>query len=378
MKLTFLLIISLALNIKSFSQNKTLATINISNSGNAEFKNNVVEIPWALVQNKIANIDTARLILLDAISKQQIPFQFEKKGTELIQNLLVQISINSNQSKNIILSYGKRLAFLPKTYGRYIPERKDDFAWENDKIAFRMYGKALELTPKEMGYGMDVWVKRTDKLILNERYKRGEYHIDHGDGMDYYHVGRSLGAGRIMPFLNDSICYSRNYTDYKVLDNGPLRTTFQLIYDEWQIGNIKLKATKTISLDAGSQMNKISVQYFTADLETIPLAAGIVTRKELGVKYLDEQSGIMSFWEPTHGEDGTTAVACIFQSPVTRMIEINGQLLAKINTDKNKQITYYAGACWDKAGDFLNAKSWNLYLENFKSSLDHPVLVKVQ
>ena len=28
----------------------------------------------------------------------------------------------------------------------YVPERKDDFAWENDKIAFRAYGKALRKT----------------------------------------------------------------------------------------------------------------------------------------------------------------------------------------------------------------------------------------
>lgn len=69
-------------------------------------------------------------------------------------------------------------------YGRYVPERKGDFAWENDKITFRMYGKVLESTPKEMAYGIDVWVKKTDRMVLNERYKRGHYHDDLGDGMD--------------------------------------------------------------------------------------------------------------------------------------------------------------------------------------------------
>ena len=32
----------------------------------------------------------------------------------------------------------------PKVYGRHVPERKDDFAWENEYAAFRMYGPALK------------------------------------------------------------------------------------------------------------------------------------------------------------------------------------------------------------------------------------------
>jgi hypothetical protein len=31
-----------------------------------------------------------------------------------------------------------------RVYGRFNRERFDDFAWENDKVAFRMYGEALE------------------------------------------------------------------------------------------------------------------------------------------------------------------------------------------------------------------------------------------
>ena len=162
-----------------------------------------------------------------------------------------------------------------------------------------------------------------------------------------------------------------------MLDNGPLRTTFQLIYNEWKVGDVKLKAIKTITLDAGSQLNKISVQYFTSDLEEIPVVAGIITRKQLGVKYLNEQNGIMSYWEPEHGVDGTTGVACIFPAPVKQMIELDGQLLTKTLTDKNKQIVYYAGACWDKAGDLPNHKSWILYLENFRTLLDNQILIKI-
>ena len=42
-----------------------------------------------------------------------------------------------------------------KVFGRHVPERKDDFAWENDRIAFRMYGPALE-ADGEISSGIDV------------------------------------------------------------------------------------------------------------------------------------------------------------------------------------------------------------------------------
>ena len=91
-------------------------------------------------------------------------------GKSTIQNLLFQISVESNATLVLHIKKGKPIKISAKTYCRYVPEREDDFAWENDKIAFRAYGKALEKTNGN-AYGMDVWVKSTDRLVINERYK---------------------------------------------------------------------------------------------------------------------------------------------------------------------------------------------------------------
>ncbi|MCJ8295019.1 MAG: DUF4861 domain-containing protein, partial [Colwellia sp.] len=44
-----------------------------------------------------------------------------------------------------------------KAYAKFVPEREDDFAWENDLVAFRMYGPAS----KSIGtvIGVDCWIK---------------------------------------------------------------------------------------------------------------------------------------------------------------------------------------------------------------------------
>src|SRR3546814_4454501 len=131
----------------------------------------------------------------------------------------------------------------------------DDFAWGNDKIAFRMDGKALEGTAGD-AHGIDVWVKRTSELVINKWYKSGDYHKDHGDGMDYYSVGMTLGAGDIVPFTGDTLWFPNHYRGYQVLDNGPLRSTFRLDFEQWNAGGMPVKVSKLVSLDAGSRMNR--------------------------------------------------------------------------------------------------------------------------
>lgn len=353
-------------------------TIVVANPLAAQRQEEVIEIPWAQIVKAYPGLDTAHFKVINSTTKKELPFQLEYKGMKEVQNLLVQLSVPAKGSVKLQLASGKPKAFPSKTFARYVPERKDDFAWENDKIAFRMYGKALESTPKEMAYGMDVWVKRTDRLIINERYKRGEYHVDHGDGMDYYHVGLTLGAGDIAPFIHDTIWFPKNYRDWKVLDNGPLRSTFQLSYEEWTAAGRKLKATKTISLDAGSQFNKIEVMYETSDNQALPLVVGIIKRKETGSMLLDEKNSVLGYWEPQHGVDGTTGVACIIVTPVSQMMVRYGQLLAETKLPATGSMVYYNGAAWDKAGQITSANDWFRHIYSFQHRINNPFRISIK
>ena len=58
----------------------------------------------------------------------------------------------------------------PKVYGRFVPERKDDFAWENEYAAFRMYGPALR--PENPSNGVDLWLKASPELVVDRFYYR--------------------------------------------------------------------------------------------------------------------------------------------------------------------------------------------------------------
>lgn len=371
-----LLLVYCSLTYAAFAQSDIKVAIVITNPYNFERKEELVSVSWDDVISKYPSIDPANFRIINAITQKEVAYQLEYRGETAIQNLLVQVDVAANNSLKLILQTGKPGLFTAKTYSRFVPERKDDFAWENDKIAFRMYGKAIEGTSED-AYGIDVWVKSTDKLILNERYKRGKYHIDQGDGMDYYHVGLTLGAGNIAPYVNDTICYSKNYHNWKILDNGPLRSTFQLYYDEWNVVGMPVKAVKTISLDAGSLLNRIEATYQYKNNIELPIVVGIVKRKEAGTMLLDEQKGIMAYWEPQHGADGITGIGSILLSPVVSMQVNNEQLLTQIIAKNNEPIIYYTGAAWNKAQTITNAKAWFNYLQIFQQRLQQPMKVTV-
>ena len=368
-------LLALILPIAILAQTK--ATIRIQNNSTLERKEAVVALKWETILLHYPQIDTTNFVVIDAVTKKQVPFQLEHRGFSTIQNLLIQVNVKSKSTLSLLIQKGNPEVFVAKTYARFVPERKDDCAWEYEEIAFRTYGKAIEKT-KEDAYGLDVWVKRTDKLIINERYKLGNYHIDIGNGMDYYHVGFSLGAGNMAPYVNDTIRYSANYHQWKVLDNGPLRSSFQLTYDSWDAGGIKVRATKNISLDAGSQLNRIENVYSFEDSKPMPVVVGIIKRPETGIISLNEQQGIMGYWEPTHGEDGTTGVGSILTTPVSNMLVGNAQILAKTAVKNNEPIVYYTGAAWNKAGKITNAKQWFKYLDNFYQQIKEPLVITVE
>lgn len=336
----------------------------------------VVEIPWKSVISVYPYIDTSAFRVINIMTNSQVPFQLEYYGGQEIRNLLIQVSLEAKGKVHLRITKGRPGRVAAKTYCRYVPEREDDFAWENDKIAFRTYGKALESTTGN-AYGADVWVKRTDKLIINDRYKGGDYHTDHGDGLDYYHVGLTLGAGDIAPYLNDSICYSRNYQAWKILDNGPLRSTFRLEYDSWMVGETAVKVTKTITVDAGSQLHKVEALYTADGIAVLPVAVGIIKREQPGTILLDESHGQMGYWEPTDTMNGTTGVGCIFLQPVKKMISGKGQILSLININPGTPFHYFRGAVWDKAGFIRTATVWFNYLEQYRQFIEFPVKVLV-
>ncbi len=340
------------------------AQVQLKNTGSANVSGRVIQIPTADIKLPVKPFK-----LVDQ-RNAEIPYQQVNDG------ILAVVDLKAGETKTISVVAGKPQEVTPRTLARYVPERLDDFAWENDKIAFRAYGKALEGTDGD-AYGFDVWVKRTTDLVINRRYTHGDYHNDLGDGLDYYKVGFTLGAGNNAPIGKDGIAYSQNYHRYKVLENGPLRTVFILEYDPWLVDGVEVRADKKFSIEAGSQFYKLETTYYFEGTKELLIAVGIVDRPGKGTTLMDEQNGIMTYWEPQHGKDGTTGVAVI-GSELSEMNFREGQWIAEAKVTSGKPLVYHVGAAWDKAKDIINAQQWINYCLDEKAHIEKPSIKLVK
>ncbi|MFZ4547138.1 MAG: DUF4861 domain-containing protein [Bacteroidales bacterium] len=367
-----------------FTQNISLADtlnpvegihITIDNKLNIERKNEVIELDWASLVKKNASVFEATFIVIDDANGKQLPYQVIKDENQKPVMLLVQVSIEPKTSVSFSITKGIPETFKTQTYGRLIPERMDDFAWENDKIAFRMYGPALQKTG-EISSGIDVWVKRTPEMIIDKWYKLNDYHKDHGEGLDCYKVGPTLGAGGIAPYSNGKIYYSNNWATYKVITSGNLRTVFELTYSPWQFNGLGITETKRITLNAGSQLNLMEITYSAKDIDTIPVAIGIVKRSEKGVMTMNENSGYISYWEPANKKFGTTGIGLVVPDNLGMSV-VENHIVAFADAINAKPFRYFQGACWEKAGEIVNEKEWENYLNEFTMKLKTPLKLTI-
>jgi len=128
--------------------------------------------------------------------------------------VIFQADFAANQTKTFVVSAGKKQEYAKedfKAYGRFVRERFDDFAWENDLIAHRTYGKALITWKGEplTSSSIDIWSKRTSKLVINDWYMVDNYHADRGEGADDYSAGSSRGVGGSGIWANEQLVVLR-------------------------------------------------------------------------------------------------------------------------------------------------------------------------
>jgi len=269
-----------------------------------------------------------------------------------------------------------------RVYGRFVRERFDDFAWENDKVAFRMYGEALETWEREplTSSSVDAWVKKTPKLTLNDWYLVDDYHKDHGEGGDFYPAGKTRGCGGSGLMSDGKLHVSKNFRGSRVLSRGPIRLLFELTYDAWDVAGVKVSETKRVSLDAGSNFSRFESVYRTESGAPLPesvlWSAG--TKKEKGADVrIDARQGFIRAWEELnrYSKDGWMGCAVIADpARIASTQELGGDVLVNLRGPA----PYYAGTGWDRSGDFKAMADFDAHVEMFARRLASPLVVEAR
>lgn len=394
-------------------------TMMVKNSLTSARSGEMVEVSYEKVK---AKLNSETVVVTDADGKE-IPSQVTYDG-----KLIFQASVAAKGKSVYYAKAGTPSTYESKVYGRKYPERIDDFAWENDRVAYRAYGPASQ-NKNDRVYGYDIFNKRTSKLMLEEWYasqndlkmwqvynklrKMGKgdladdvyneysYHVDHGYGMDCYKVGSTLGAGAPALINGEDIVYPYCYKEYEILDKGPLRFTVRLVFGQSKYGEQTVKETRVITLDAGSQMNKSVVTYdgLTA---SAPVAAGIVVHNENKTAYvLSAKSGyvgyedlgdpttyLQKYREKQNKDFGKIFIGLVFKDNISEAKYKAGEKLPGacghvlgIGTYKpGTQFTYYFGSGWNRNPEtnFASLADWESYLSTFAKQVKTPLTVTLK
>lgn len=393
-------------------------TVTLGNSLKAS-RIEMVEVDASVVRSRLG---TSEFIVTDADGRE-VASQQTYDG-----KLIFQAGIPAKGKSVYYIAKGTPSVYDNKVFGRQFPERVDDIAWENDRVAFRCYGPALQKSG-ERAWGYDVWNKRTSKLVVEERYRNEldpslsaatrrlrelghadladdvynavSYHVDHGNGMDCYKVGPTLGCGTsaLLVGKNRRIAYPHCYKEFQILDMGPLRFTVRLVYPAENIDGTEVTETRVLSLDAGSQLNKVTVTYDGLE-RALPIASGIVVHKENPTAFImNPKDGYMCYedlGDPTQYKEkyreaqnkdfGSIYVGVVMPQPVSRMYFLEeeglpgatGHILATV--ENRTSLTYYFGSGWSRNAEtgFDSLLSWEAYLHRFASQVRTPISVRIK
>ena len=300
--------------------------------------------------------------------------------------VIFQADFAASETKTFTVTVGAKQVFKReqfKAFGRFNRERFDDFVWENDRIAHRTYGKALETWEGEplSSSTIDIWSKRTARMVVNDWYLSDDYHVDHGDGADFYSAGPSRGCGGNGLWAADRLWTSRNFVNSRVLANGPIRVMFELEYAPFQVDNINVSEVKRISLDAGSQLDHFQSTYkqFTRPGQTQKLTTGIGLKKTAGEQVeANAERGWLLKWEKVEKNAGNQGLAIIVDPKAFEKQtedKLNHLILAKVGA--GDVVSYWAGFCWDKASQLTDVIAWKKYVDEFAQGTQSPIEVNV-
>jgi hypothetical protein len=367
-----------------------------------EFRQQVIEVEGKELFEKLGIQGGRQFIVYDE-GGLEVPYQLSSTG-----KVLLDAGVRPHGELTFTFRKGTPKNYATVCYGRVYNERKDDYAWENDRTAYRVYGPALQRTG-ERSYGTDVWSKNTPELVVEQRYwiedvvmmpaveklrrenrQRGDslyrlnsYHNDHGRGMDLYKVGATLGCGTPALMVSGEMKYPYCFKDCEILDNGPMRTKVRLTYHPATIGSdTAVVEHRVIELDKGSNFNRVTVSYDGLS-KAVDLATGMVIHSE-EKDNMELDDDYVLYADPTDNPRVNNCqlfVATLYPEGISETRKLlfdkpwggnEGHALGLVKSYDGKPYTYYFGSAWSKH-DVRTMKEWKERTEWTLRTLRQPL-----
>lgn len=238
---------------------------------------------------------------------------------------------------------------------RVAPERFDDFSFENDLIAGRLYSQRLKDKVPPVG-AIDVWCKNTPALVVKNWFATGDYHRDHGQGGDFYSCHGGLGAGGLGYLTPDGkLVPSPSYDKAVILHQNADAVVFELMYPEITVGSAVVRECRRGTLRAGSRYLDLSSRFeVRGDATGVKVVAALSSHPQ---SLTAEAPGLLLQWDKADGADNgfigvavkTTPGATVRTDAAHRLIEIG---------DLKSGASWSSGSVWSKSPGAPDFAAW--------------------
>jgi hypothetical protein len=255
----------------------------------------------------------------------------------------------------------------PQARVRFAPYRYDDILWENDRTAHRIYGPALQVYEPPSGSGIDAWGKLVEWPFMERQLATGQQHGFHGEGLDFYNVGTSRGAGGLGIWQDHKLWTSRNWAHYRILKDGPGVADFSVDYAPWPVDvGRNVWETRRFTLPMGTNFTRMVSTIGSNRKGNLAVAIGVAkhpTSSEPGKFIADRAHGRFIFWSPEDLAKGAMGVAVMVDpAQIAEVTEDADNWLVVLKVLPGRPFVYYCGATWSRRGDFPDAAAWRAYV----------------
>jgi hypothetical protein len=266
-------------------------------------------------------------------------------------------------------------ARLPRAAVALAPYRFDDLLWENDRIAHRIYGHALEAEQPPSSSGIDSWGKNVRWPFMERQLHTGDQHRYHGEGFDFYDVGTTRGSGGLGIWFDNKLWVSRNYRRYRILRNGPDVAEFEVDYAPWPVDVARtVRETRRFALPTGTNFTRMVSTISSSAPGDLIVGIGIAkhpTSTADGHIVTDRASGRMTWWGPEDPVKGAMGVAIMVDpAAIVAFREDFDNYLVLVRVKPGQPFVYYEGAAWSKGLDFHTKGQWQAYVAGQKPDFD--------
>lgn len=287
-------------------------------------------------------------------------------------SLTIVAPLGARQTVRCVILQGAKLANVRRGYleatacfGRHVPERKDDFAWENDRTAHRVYGPALQNTKGEhFSNGVDVWSKKVSVSVIDAWYRDGHYHNDKGQGMDQYDVNGTAGCGGTALLVNGALIHGKDWIAQRLIERGPARVVFELDYAPFPYDGAQVTETKRFTLERGSNFTQVTSRFKVSGAPQVKLAIGLL-RHPGATGETKTGENFAALWEKAAKGNIGTGIALTGRKGEVTSVEgkdAKGRecthLVLVTDIADGDTVNYRLGATWSEKRDFESAGEW--------------------